>query len=390
MKTKALPALLAGAALLAACSTSTGGEATTATSAPSSATAPSAGPTVTVPAGLDTGTFSTTARTVEANARSTWVAEGNRMGDEALIQTTEVDPRLTIGGAALRSFPVVPLDVLNDGVRSRVPDATADVFVANDFRVGMSTTRGDKLENPTVALRIGVYRFDSPQIALKVVEGIRAKTTAARAITITGTDKVLASEFKPGTVDSYVAEGPFVVNISGTGATTEDGAQLVAKAYPLELAKVKAFKPTSVEGVQRLSVDRDGIVGRTLPVDSSVRYPELQSGAFNLNGLLHRIADITREGTYKDAGVDLVGQGGSVVYRTRDAAGATSMVTNAAAKNPTVAGIPQLPDVKCMSAGGLTSCWLSVGRYAAAVNDKDAAVARQKAAAQYTILAKNQ
>lgn len=388
MSSKLVAGLVVGcAALVAACSTTTAGEAVVAGPSPSSAAPSAADPTVTVPAGLDTGTFPTTARTVPATSVSRWVAEGNRMGDDALIQTDAVDPRLVVGGAALRSFPVLPISAIEDGVRSRVPDATADVFVANNLRVGMSTTRGDRLENPTVALRMGIYRFDTPQIALKVVESIRTATAAARPVAITGTPNVLSSEFKPGTVDSYVAEGPFVLNISGTGPTTADGAQFVTKAYPLELAKLRAFSPTPIEAMPNIAVDRDGIVSRTLPVDASVPLPEIQTGGFAYNSLLHRLPDLTKTATYQNAGIDLIGMAGSVVYRTRDAAAATAMVEAAASKNPPVDGIPQLPAVKCMTSGTLTFCWSAVGRYVASVNDKNPTVARQKAAAQYTILA---
>lgn len=63
------------------------------------------------------------------------------------------------------------------------------------------------------------------------------------------------------------------------------------------------------------------------------------------------------------------------------------MVQTIAGKNPAVAGIPQLPTVKCMTGGELTYCWIPVGRYVASVYDSNASVARQKAAAQFAILA---
>ena len=88
-------------------------------------------------------------------------------------------------------------------------------------------------------------------------------------------------------------------------------------------------------------------------------------------------------------GIDLFGNtgSGSIVHRTRDAAAATAMVQTIAGKNPAVAGIPQLPTVKCMTGGELTYCWIPVGRYVASVYDSNASVARQKAAAQFSILA---
>ena len=348
-------AVVAGVAVLAACNT-TGGEPVAAPSsgspAVSSSAAPSApaGTTVPVPAGLDYGAFPSKTRTITASENRSWVVEGNRMGDDALIQANEVDPRLIIGGAGLRSYPVL----VGDGLRSRVPDATARAFQANKMRVGMTTTRGDALDKPTVD----------------------------------GAPEVLASEFKPGTVDAYVAQGPFVVNVSGTGPTTDQGAQFVTKAYGLELPKLKAFTPTAVDQIRKLDVDKDGILSRALPATDS-QDPTLQENWYTWNGQLHRIPDITKTETYRAAGIDLFGNtgSGSIVHRTRDAAAATTMVQTIAGKNPAVAGIPQLPTVKCMTGGELTYCWIPVGRYVASVYDSNASVARQKAAAQFAILA---
>ena len=88
-------ALVGGAALLAACGTTGGDPVAAPSSAPSSAASSApANPTVPVPAGLDVGGYPTKARTITVSAQRSWVAEGNRMGDEALIQADEVDPRL--------------------------------------------------------------------------------------------------------------------------------------------------------------------------------------------------------------------------------------------------------------------------------------------------------
>lgn len=384
-------AVIGGAALLAACNT-TGGEPVAAPSSGSPAVSSSAAPgapagtTVPVPAGLDYGAYPTKARTITASENRSWVAEGNRMGDEALIQANEVDPRLIIGGAGLRSYPVL----VGDGLRSRVPDATARAFQANKMRVGMTTTRGDALDKPTVAVRIGLYRFETPDAAKAALDAIRTATASAPKVRVTvdGAPDVLASEFKPGTVDAYVVQGPFVVNVSGTGPTTDQGAQFVTKAYGLELPKLKAFTPTAVDQIRKLDLDKDGILSRTLPAPDA-QDPTLFENWYTWNGQLHRIQDITRTETYLAAGIDLIGNtgAGSVVYRTRDAAAATTMVQTAAAKNPAVPGIPQLPSVKCMTGGSLTYCWVPFGRYVGSVQDSNAALARQKAAAQFSILA---
>ncbi|WP_019200644.1 hypothetical protein [Tsukamurella sp. 1534] len=380
MKKSILPALLMSGAVLAGCGTNVSGEATVAGSS-----SPSAGPTVTVPAGLDTGTYPTEPRTIPAATSDvSWVAEGNRMAD-ALIQVNEVDPRMTIGGAALRSFPVLTGIQLNQ----RVPDATYKAFSDNQMRVGMTTTRGDKLENPSVAVRIGLYRFDNPQNALKAVEAIRQATKAAPSVTVTGAQKVVAGEFKKGTVDSYLAEGEFVVNISGTGPTTEQATTFVNKAYELELPKLRSFSPTPAAQVPTLTSDKYGLLARTLPLGSDEQNPQLVSGYFGLDGLLHRIADITKGGRYRDAGIDLVATANSVVYRTKDDQAATALAKSLAAEDPAVAPIAALPSVTCGNDtdARLYRCYVPVGRYLGTVSDKSEGVAKQKGAAQFAILA---
>ncbi|CAM3980663.1 hypothetical protein TSST111916_16820 [Tsukamurella strandjordii] len=381
MKKSVLPVLVVStAALLGACGTTVSGQPTTAPSASSAAA------TVKVPAGLDTGTYPTTAKPQPpASTDTAWVVEGNRMGDEALIQANEVDPRLIIGGAGLRSFPVLRGTQLSE----RVPDATYKAFSSNNMRVGMTTTRGDKLEAPSVAVRIGLYRFDTPQDATKAVEAIRRATTAQRQVPITGTPNVLASEFKPGTVDSYLAEGAFVINVSGTGPTTDEGATFVNKAFQLELPKVKGFKPTPSSQVPSLPSDEDGILSRTLPLSGTEPNPELRIGYYDLNGLLHRIPDISKAATYKDAGVDLVGQASNVVYRTRSEKAATDFVKALAARDQPIAGIPALPSVTCTNqpTTKVFWCFVPVGRYVSTVSDANEAVAKQKASAQFSVLA---
>ncbi len=385
MKKTALPALFVGcAALLASCGTTVTGDPVGASGEASST---ASGAPVSVPAGLDTGTYPTAPRTIApASSETAWVVEGNRMAD-ALIQVDKVDPRMTIGGAALRSFPVLSGRQLSQ----RVPDATYDAFTKNRMQVGMTTTRGDKLENPTVAVRIGLYRFDSADTATKAVEAIRASTASAPQVNVTGAPKVLASEFKRGTVDSYLAEGQFVINVSGTGPTTEQATAFVNKAYELELPALRSFTPTPNDKVTALPADKDGLLSRTLPLPTDQANPELSTGYFGIDGLLHRIADITTGDRYRTAGTDLIATAGSVVYRTKDDQAAITLAKDLSAKDKPVAPIPGLPStVLCINdtTAGFFRCFVPVGRYVGTVNDKNEAVAKQMASAQFSILAK--
>ncbi|GAB3132599.1 hypothetical protein GCM10027289_21040 [Tsukamurella serpentis] len=381
-------AALGLAALLTGCSTTAGEPVNTPSGAPSGGSP--AGTTHAVPAGLDTGGYPTTAVPVPApTPESAWVMEGNRMAD-ALIQVNQVDPRMVIGGAALRSFPVLS----GNQLRTRVPDATAEVFQRSGMRVGMTTTRGDTLESPRIAMRIGLYRFGTPEAATKAFEAVKVATARLRPIPVTGTDGVSAAEFKPGTVDSYRAEGPFVINISGTDSTTAAAAQLVAKGYEQQLPQLRKFTPTPDAEIGRLATDVNGALGRTLPQDSDTEKQELSTGAFGIDGVLHRISDIRSADVYRAAGVDSAAQRGSVVYRTSDESAAQTLAAELAKSTPTRAqpkapSPAQLPQSPCYqrSDSKVFACVVVVGRWVGTANGSSLIEAQRKASAQYVILA---
>ncbi len=378
--------LLAAVAALTACSTTTGGQPVAA----EGSTSPSASAIATVPPGLNVGSNPTTTQAVPPlTANSAWVLEGGRMG-EALIQVNEIDPRLTIGGAGLRSYPVLRGSQLSE----RVPDATATAFARQKFAVGMTTTRGDDFDKPTVAARIGLYRFESPEEAQKALASVRTSQQRMRSIPITTAAGVIAAEFKPGTVDSYAVEGPFVINISGTGATTEEGAKFVSKGYELELPKVRAFTPTPAASIESLPTDKDGILTRLLYTDPTSLAGTLGNTYYGLPQLLHKIRDISKAAMYREAGVDLVAEGATVLYRTRDDTAAKALAGKLAtpSTNETTAASPtNLPQATCINRPNLKNyfCSIAIGRWTATAGNGSLLTAQQAIAAQYTILAKN-
>lgn len=376
-------AVAGAAAVIAACGSSVPG---TPIAAPRTA--------LPVPAGIDVGQYpTTTVQPPPLSEDSAWLLEGGRMS-EALIQVNEVDGRLKFGGAGLRSYPV-----LRGGqMTGRVPDATAAAFAKQKFKVGMTTTRGDDFDRPTVALRIGMYRFESNDEAQKAFDSVKASQKSMRAIAITSTPGVSAAEFVPGTVDSYAIEGPFVINVSGTGPTTEQGAAFVTKAYELEMQKVRAFSPTASASILTIPTDNGGILARTLRVPGTGLTATLTNTYFGLPQALHRIRNIDRAGIFQSAGVDLVAQGDAVVYRTRDTAAAKKMnadLLNPPDKDPAVrvvAAPAGLPDTACTErvGAGIFTCSTSAGRWAASAGGDTLLEAQQKIAAQYAILARNQ
>ncbi|BDH56012.1 hypothetical protein [Tsukamurella sp. PLM1] len=379
---RAALALVACAVAVTACSTTVSGVAT-------DSAGNSPGPVV--PVGLDFGQYPTTTREVPPpSTENAWVIEGNRMA-EALIQVNEVDPRLTIGGAGLRSYPVLRGSQLN----SRVPDATAEAFTRNEMRVGMTTTRGDAFDEPTVAMRIGLYRFDSPEVAAKALAAVEAGAGSLRRVV--GIDRVFATEFKPGTVDSYRVEGPFVINVSGTAPTTAEATRFVSKAYELEVPKVKSFTPTPVAAIQTLPGDKDGVLARTLYEDSSPLVQSLSNSYYGLTMLLHKIRDIDNGELYRKAGVDLVGEGAAIIYRTRSSSAAQTLLddlekTKATTNRRPAAGPAGITTVSCTEYTGddtYFGCSGRAGRWMFTLSADTLTEAQHKVAAQYAILVTN-
>lgn len=387
-----VPAIaVAFVALLGACATTVPGDPAARGAGSSASTALD---TVDVPTGLDTGQYPTTTSAPAAlDSKSGWVVEGNRMAD-ALIQVSEVDKRMSIGGVGLRSYPVIEGSQLS----SRVPDATAAAFEAFNMKVGMTTTRGDDFDRPTIAMRIGLYRFGSIDDATKAFEMIKRSSIRNKQadVPLTGAMAKAASatEFKPGTVDSYRVEGPFVINISGTAATTEAAAKLVERGYELEVPKVQDFKGTPADRVTQLPNDVNGALARTL--GSTVRNDytaAIAIGVYGLNGLLHRIRNINDGSIYIKAGVDSVAQGDAVVYRTRDAGAANQLVADLAVVNgrtgTKVTAPQQLPQMICFDRKENINCAIAAGRWVTTAGGATLTQAQQRASAQYVILAKN-
>jgi hypothetical protein len=387
MRTLAIVGTIALALTATGCTTTVAGT-------PSAPSDSSVRTTAVVPAGLDTGDFPTHLFAVkQGDLDSAWVAEGNRMGDYIVAPTT-VDSRLTIGGAGLLGFPVLRGPQLSE----RVPDITAAIFTANNMKVGDTATRGDSLSNPIRALRIGLYRFDGADTAATVVAQIKSGTARQPQVNISSVPGVTATAFKPGTVDTYVAAGPIVLNISGTAPSTAAAAALVTEAYGQQIPKLKQFNPTAESSILSAPIDRDNMLARTLPSTSTDPNIVLTIGVLSQQGLELRIADTSQMSIYRDAGVDLVATNDDVVYRTKNAEAAVSLQNQFKHSKSRVltpaAGVPQLPSVTCMQDSTADvafrfRCSVTSGRYVAEVTGPDLKTAQQKAAAQWVILANN-
>lgn len=167
------------------------------------------------------------------------------------------------------------------------------------------------------------------------------------------------------------------------------------EAAPYKLGQtVPLITPTPAASITSLPVDMDRILARLVYNDPTSLAGTLGNTYYGLPQLLHKIRDISKAGMYRDAGVDLVAEGATVLYRTRDEAAAKTLAARLAtpSANETQAASPtNLPQATCISRPSLKNyfCTVATGRWMATAGADSLLSAQQAISAQYTILATN-
>jgi hypothetical protein len=209
---------------------------------------------------------------------------------------------------------------------------------------------------------------------------------------------------------STLAHGEFVVHVLVANPTPnlETLTGMVERTFDEETSVLDQFQPTPVDRIAKLSKDPDGLLGRLVDLTPGIE-PVLSSsvGTFGPNGARQiQNGRERKDGVYENAGVDQAGVwmdpklGGSLLLRARDrdAAGALEdeeVAANGDIDHP-VDGVPGLADSKCFALrldssvsdlGIKFQCYVEHDRYVAATYSSDEADVRQRAAAQYALLA---
>ena len=390
---KSLAALAASALFLAGCSSTVAG---TPVADPSGVPKP------------ETGSFATTARTIGPTTQGDGEAlEGYRMA-EIVPYLYEIDPTMHFRGDVTTGSRAT----IQRGVKNLFGQAAADAVGAKP-EVWISVGAGDKPQGAkydankksrgeTVAL---VRMANAADAASVVGAGLRAtekdssgKDLPAKVETkVPGYDSAVAYtqtyEYAGTSTVAFLAYKQYVIGVFGNFSLEQ-----VRTYFDRQTKALDGFQPTPLDKVSTLQRDAEGVAKLTLA-------PEKSTGGYSLpaRSAVLRQTDVSRSvKTFADAGVDVVGTGGSTVYRAKDATGAQHVVDEFADENRKAFTKVEEEKVKGVPGGicltfpiyeGATSkitwCSVAVGRYVAEFNTSQRQQALQAIGAAYLILKNN-
>ncbi|TWS24345.1 hypothetical protein FK268_12175 [Tsukamurella sputi] len=385
--------LITAALLLAGCSTTVDG---TPVADPSGVPKP------------ETGSFATTARTIAPPTQADGEAlEGYRMS-EIVPYLYEIDQTMHFQG----HVETGSRDTVQRGMKNLFGQSVSDVVGAKPeawVTVGIGDKpQGTKYDSKTKnrGETVAVLRLANPgDAAATVGPALRAaakdaagRTDPAKVETrIPGYDAAVAytqTFDSAGTATvAFLAYKQYVI-----GAFGDFSVDQIRTFFDRQTKALDGFQPTPLDKVSTLQRDAEGIAKLTLA-------PSKSDGGYSLPGraAVLRQTDVSRSvKTFADAGVDVVGTGGSTVYRAKDAAGATHVVNEFAAENKEA--FPKADEEKVKGAPGAvcltypvydgattknTWCAVAVGRYVAEFASQQRQEALQGIGAAYTILKSN-
>ncbi|NNH69784.1 hypothetical protein HLB23_07870 [Nocardia uniformis] len=212
------------------------------------------------------------------------------------------------------------------------------------------------------------------------------------------------SHWQPGkpTARSFLAHGSYVVAVLASTPTADRGAlaELVSKAYRVQLPMLDALAPISDEEMLDLPWDPDRLLHRTLN-PSGYAWPDTEDGVVvGPQGILHYAVDrATAKSAYTAMGVEKAAiVDDTTLIRTADVASAERAVTERRTTRAVAGGAegpPDIPNSSCVenevpdkrSSASKYTCLIAYDRYVAYVNSDQLLDAHQRAAAQYAILA---
>jgi len=355
---------------------------------------------------LDVGSYSTLPRRVpnQPSPAEVTLLEGIRMAD-AVADTSQFDSPLLY---AWQADPVAD-------TASLVPvlgEAGKQVLDQHGWLAGYRASYADQPQRPDgsappvyVGLSIMLLRFPDEAAAAAAAVALEAANwkdlTRTVAVALPKHPDVNA-RYTPGSgallVDAPI--GPFVVHLMleapPTGIET-----LVGELDPVleaERTLLKDFKPTPA--MQMAPGDPDGLLARMVTTDPDRQTPV--SKTFAVYGPTGALRDqppsVRKDKLYRKWGVDrLAVSGDQHLYRTRDHQAALDMLgeftAQRAGREQEIEADPKIPDERCFQSDNPAPgepafvCRVVVNNFYTAVRADTASSVKEKAAAQYALLA---
>lgn len=351
-----------------------------------------------------TGSFATTARTIGDTTQADRVAlEGYRMA-EAVPYLYEIDPALHFRGdvnaGTGKSGPASVKNMFGDAADKAiggVVEVAAQVS-ADDTQQGSSYDSTKK----TRSISVGVFRTASEAAAAGAVNSslmapekdVLGKDVPKKvAVPIPGYAGAIAYtqayEYSSPPTSAFLAYKQYVIAVYGSFSADQ-----VRTYFDKQTRSLDGFTPTPLDKIT-LKLDDSGIARLTLPPSSGTGGHSLPAREAVLNQ-----TDVSRSvKTFADAGVDVIGSGGSTVYRARDDKGAQHVAdefiaeTKGAYPSAETEQVKGAPGASCLtyptyqgSKTTKTYCLVPVGRYLAEFSSSQRNQAIQAIGAQYLIL----
>ncbi|MEV6062012.1 hypothetical protein AB0L62_18580 [Nocardia asteroides] len=358
---------------------------------------------------LETGNYQSVPRDAnEAKPDQSGLAiEASRLG-AAMPIPYDVDQSYgfqTQSNSRLRVTPTIPISL------SRVePEEFRELTPG--LIAGWSTS-GHRRLNPTVGRQAFLYnlRFKTPGEAESAMNKIiaeqqRLPSQHNKIVSIAGFPTA-QSNWDVTELDSWMVHGSMVlgvrvVDLLGGPPSPDPSAEFTAKAYAKMIEMVAEYTPTPLSDMDKLPVDIDHMLSRTLPGDKDEMIDGVSNGA--VEPVQAAIARDHRPGTTKpafsDAGVDLVSsEGRTTVYRAKSPAAALQLMDALLAPNmdyrKPIDTPRNLPIAKCFEAKDSKGpayidrpvCFVAFDRYLAQVQGSKIQDLHQRTAAQYKLLA---
>lgn len=359
---------------------------------------------------LDTGAYPVTQHHYDSNSGGNGaLLEGMRMS-EALPTGVRIDPTQTVGR--------------NGGVTVDAQDAedgslavgSGPVLTRNDMVVGYDVDTADALDPDgqdfpaptTTSITNLLLRFPSESAAkvaareLEDVDFAYAPDQNRRLNLSEYPDAYIHWRPNIANIGAFLPYRQFVLSlfIQRPHADSTDLLNWVRKTLDASVAVLDKFTPTPSDKLDTLKVDPDHLLARMVTRDRDSHTPDPNTfavyGPSSFINTSHDETLTTRQLT--DTGVDRVAVlDTSTLLRARDPAAATALLeglttTLGTTYNPTAA-LDKVPSTQCFKRGNADTtyapyrCYVAYNRYVAIVNSDSESDIKQKAAAQYALLA---
>jgi len=344
------------------------------------------------PLDLDTGTFTTVRGTIPGDSEIAQAAV--RLG-ESLILRTDVDAVLTWSTTA--NYPITGPDNLNglhylgylvEPAEPQQKAKASELPSSEHLRYGYVASGHNGIDSGTASksLQYAVIRYDGDQAARTAAAELagvfRTNLTEYRRITgtvagLSGGESVTAEGQSAPIAAAFVPRGRDVLVVSAVSGDARWAADTVRTTVDRQTASL----PPADGLDDPLSGDEADLLARTLPITTTQDRRQLEDTVGGPQVRAHRYHDPARVlARYRAAGVDMIAERDTEVYRAADAERARSLqqgfVQGYTATGSTAAVAPRgLPTAVCTAAAGgapdqAFTCSVVVDRYLAAADGR--------------------